>query len=70
VASWTVVEEQIVWVSPRATSFTVVCDACARAIAADGYGAATVQGELPLDAYRGAIECTRGHRLRVERDGR
>jgi len=69
-ASWTVLEEQVVWLSPRATSFTVVCEACAQVIAAEGYGAATVHGELPLDHYRGALECARGHRLRVERDGR
>jgi hypothetical protein len=69
-ASWTVLEEQIVWVSPRATSFTVVCDTCAQVIAADGYGAATVRGELPLEAHRGTIECARGHRIRVEREGR
>jgi hypothetical protein len=69
-ASWTVLEEQVVWVSPRATSFTVVCDACAQVIAADGYGAATVHGQLPLDYFRGSIECARGHRLRVEREGR
>ena len=69
-ASWTVFEEQIVWVSPRATSFTVVCDACAQAIAADGFGAATVHGTLPLDATRGWLTCSRGHQLRLERDGR
>jgi len=69
-ASWTVLEEQTVWVSPRAVSFTIVCNACAQVVASDGYGAATVHGFLPLDAQRGAIECARGHRLRVERDGR
>ena len=65
-ASWAVLDEQVVWLSSRATSFTVVCEACAQVIA----GAATVHGELPLDHYRGALECARGHRLRVERDGR
>ena len=69
-ASWAVLEEQVVWVSPRATSFTVVCEACAQVIASEGYGAATVYGELPLNLHRGAIECSRGHRLRVEREGR
>ena len=69
-ASWTVLEEQTVWVSPRAVSFTVVCDACAQVVASDGFGAATVHGYLPLEAQRSAIECSRGHRLRVERDGR
>lgn len=69
-ASWTVLEEQTVWISPRAVSFTIVCNACAQEVAADGYGAATVHGFLPLDAQRGSVECPRGHRLRVERDGR
>ena len=69
-ASWTVLEEQIVWVSPRATSFTVVCQACAQVIAVDGYGGATVYGELPLELHRGSIQCTRAHRLRIEREGR
>ena len=69
-ASWTVLEQQTVWISPRAISFTVVCDACVQVVASDGYGAATVHAFLPLDAQRGSIECPRGHRLRVERDGR
>jgi hypothetical protein len=69
-ASWTVLEEQIVWVSPRATAFTVVCDGCMRTIATDGYGAAVVHGTLPLDKVRGWVVCSRGHQLRVERDGR
>ena len=28
-ASWAVMTEQVVWISPRATGFTVVCDRCA-----------------------------------------
>jgi hypothetical protein len=70
VASWTVLEEQAVWISPRAVTFTIVCQACVQQVAIDGYGAATVRAALPLDAYRGTIQCPRGHRLRVERDGR
>jgi hypothetical protein len=69
-ASWTVLEEQTVWISPRAVSFTIVCNACAQEVASDGYGAATVHGFLPLDTQRGSVECSRGHHLRVERDGR
>jgi hypothetical protein len=70
VASWAVLEQQTVWVSPRAVSFTVVCNVCAELAAAEGYGAATVHGSLPLDAQRGSVECPRGHHLRIERDGR
>lgn len=69
-ASWTALAEQTVWISPRAMSFTIVCDACVQEVAADGYGAATVQASLPLEVQRSSIECPRGHRLRVERDGR
>jgi hypothetical protein len=69
-ASWTVLQEQTVWVSPRATSFTVVCDVCARSLTADGYGAASVPGALTLDRQRGWITCPNGHQIRVERDGR
>jgi len=38
--------------------------------AGDGYGAAVVQANLALDVLRGTVECSRGHRLRVEREGR
>jgi hypothetical protein len=70
VASWAVLQDQTVWISPRAASFSVVCDACVELNASDGYGAAIVRGALALDALRGTIECPRGHRLRIEREGR
>jgi hypothetical protein len=69
-ASWTVLHEQTVWVSPRATSFTVVCDACAESAAGDGYLAASVHGSLALDHQRGWLTCANGHQIRIERDGR
>jgi hypothetical protein len=70
VASWAVLQEQTVWISPRATSFSVVCAACAELSTSDGYGGAIVQGALALENLRGTIECPRGHRLRIEREGR
>jgi hypothetical protein len=70
VASWALMQEQTIWISPRATSFTVVCQACVELQAADGYGAAAVHANLALDVLRGTVECPRGHRLRVEREGR
>jgi len=69
VASWAVLQEQTVWISPRATSFSIVCDACMEIEAGDGYGGAIVHATLALDALRGTVECPRGHRLHVEREG-
>jgi hypothetical protein len=65
-ASWAVATEQVVWISPRATGFTVVCDRCASL--AETFP--SVQATLSLDHVRGTIECPRGHQIRVERDGR
>jgi hypothetical protein len=65
-ASWAVVGEQVVWISPLATAFTVVCERCADT----GEGFPSVQGTLSLEHVRGHWVCPRGHELRVERDGR
>ena len=65
-ATWAVVHEQVVWISPLATGFTVVCDQCAE----EGADFPSVQATLPLDHARATVECRRGHQLRVERDGR
>jgi hypothetical protein len=65
-ASWAVVGEQVVWISPLATAFTVVCERCADA----GEGFPSVQGTLSLEHVRGHMVCPRGHEIRVERDGR
>jgi hypothetical protein len=65
-ASRAILDEQRVWISPRATSFTVVCDECSKL----GELFPSVQGSLDLDRLRGTIECSRGHRLRIEREGR
>jgi hypothetical protein len=69
-ASWALLQEQTIWISPRATSFSVVCDACAEIDAGDGYGGSVVHGNMALEVLRGTVECPRGHRLRVEREGR
>lgn len=65
-ASWAVLTEQVVWISPLATGFTVVCDRCS----GDGETFPSVQATLSLDHLRGTIECPRGHQIHVERDGR
>jgi hypothetical protein len=65
-ATLTVLHEQTVWISPRAVGFTVICDRCARI----GELFPSVEGRLELDKLRGRIECSHGHELRVEREGR
>jgi hypothetical protein len=65
-ASWAVVSEQVVWISPLATGFTVVCERCA----ALGEAFPSVQATLSLEHARGTIDCRRGHQIRIERDGR
>jgi hypothetical protein len=65
-ASWAVLNEQVVWISPLATGFTVVCERCTDL----GETFPSVQATLALDHVRGTISCQRGHEIRVERDGR
>jgi hypothetical protein len=65
-ASWAVFAEQTVWISPLATGFTVVCERCAE----EGATFPSVQATLSLEHARGTIECSHGHSIRVERDGR
>jgi hypothetical protein len=65
-ASWAVATEQVVWISPRATGFTIVCDRCV----ALGETFPSVQATLSLDHIRGTIECMRGPQIRIEREGR
>jgi hypothetical protein len=62
--------EQTIWLPPRATAFTEVCEACEEEhAAAAGWGHPTVTGSLPLDEGRGWASCARGHTLRVLRMG-
>ena len=65
-ASWAVLTEQTVWISPLATGFTVVCERCA----SSGETFPSVQATLALEHVRGRFDCRRGHQIRVERDGR
>ena len=65
-ASWAVLQEQTVWISPLVTGFTIVCDRCAE----NGEMFPSVQATLSLEQVRGSIDCPRGHQIRVERDGR
>jgi hypothetical protein len=65
-ASWAVLTEQVVWISPLAIGFTVVCERCAEL----GETLPSVSAALSLDHVRGTINCPYGHLIRVERDGR
>jgi hypothetical protein len=64
-ASW-VLAEQVVWISPRATGFTIVCERCAEL----NENFPSIHGTLSLEHLRGTVECPRGHQVRIERDGR
>ena len=59
--------EQVVVISPAASSFTIVCADCADLDAAEGYSGSTFAGRLDLDLDHGTFLCRRGHSVRVER---
>ena len=65
-ASWAVLSEQIVWISPLATGFTIVCERCADL----GENFPSVQATLSLEQVRSTVTCPHGHEIRIERDGR
>ena len=61
-------QEQVIWIAPKATAFTAVCDRCLSDESfPEGYLSASVAGALRLDASRGWCTCRRGHEIRVER---
>ncbi|HSO02744.1 MAG TPA: hypothetical protein VLS46_09470 [Gaiellaceae bacterium] len=59
--------DQTVWLAPKATAYTVVCEECA---AEHGYLGAQVEGRLELEREHSAVSCPRGHAIRVERANR
>jgi hypothetical protein len=61
-------EEQTIWLAPRATAFTEVCDACVEEHG-DEWQLSTISGALRLDRDHGWATCSRGHTLRVQRMG-
>ncbi len=61
------IRDQVIAISARATSFTVVCDACSELNSADGFSGSTFAGRLDLDLDHGTFLCRRGHAVRVER---
>jgi hypothetical protein len=54
--------EQTVFVGPRATTFSVVCEACRAA-----GDRRPLAGTLALGVDRASLHCRKGHRLRVVR---
>ena len=61
-------QEQVIWISPRATAFTAVCDHCLSDEASvESFLTARVSGLLRLEAARGWCTCRRGHEIRVRR---
>ncbi len=63
-------QEQTIWLSPRATGFTEICEACEEDDS-DLYRDlhAVVRGHLHLDDHAGWATCPRGHTMRVMRLG-
>ncbi len=63
--------EQVVTISAVATTFTIVCEACAQDDAS-GYGggehSATFAGRLDADLDGGVFLCRRGHTVTIERE--
>jgi hypothetical protein len=63
--------EQVVTIATLATTFTIVCEACAHDDAS-GYGggehSAVFAGRLDPDLDGGVFLCRRGHTVRVERE--
>ena len=58
--------EQTIWLPPRATAFTEVCEACEEERWTGGPWA-TVSGTLRLDEDHGWATCQQGHTMRVMR---
>jgi len=58
---------QVVTISARATSFTIVCELCTELDAAEGWSGSTFAGRLDLDLDHGTFLCRNGHSVRVER---
>jgi hypothetical protein len=62
----TLLEQPVVLLPARATTFTVLCTFCLEDDPTE-FLAATVTGSLRLDAGHGTAVCPRGHELRIER---
>jgi hypothetical protein len=60
--------EQVIWISPRATAFTAVCEICLEdGHSTEAFLGARVSGALRLEATHGSCMCEHGHAIRIER---
>jgi hypothetical protein len=63
--------EQVIWIAPRATAFTAVCDQCLdNEHSTEAFLSARFSGSLRLESRHGWCTCLRGHEIRVERADR
>jgi hypothetical protein len=63
--------EQVIWIGPRATAFTAVCDQCLEnEHSTEAFLSARVSGSLHLESRHGSCTCSRGHQIRIERADR
>jgi hypothetical protein len=61
------VYEQTIWLPPRATAFTEICETCEEEHSDRGGLPPTVSGNLRIDDIAGWATCARGHTMRVLR---
>jgi hypothetical protein len=60
--------EQVIWIAPKATAFTAVCDQCLEdEHSTEAFLSARVSGSLRLEFRHGSCQCARGHEIRIER---
>jgi hypothetical protein len=60
--------EQTIWLPPRATAFTEICETCEEeSPVTAGCSHAVVRGSLRPDQAHGWATCARGHEIRVLR---
>jgi hypothetical protein len=64
-------QEQVVWIGPKATAFTALCDHCLQGEhSAEAFMSARVSALMRIDARHGWCTCARGHEIRIERADR
>jgi hypothetical protein len=62
-----VLHEQTIWLPPRTTAFTEICETCEDEHDDRGGLPRTVSGRLAIEHSAGWATCQRGHSIRVLR---